>query len=509
MSDTTLIEESRSYPGDARAVPAAGADAPPTPRRADPARPLVVDLDHSLLRTDLLHEAFWRRVAANPLSALAALFGRGGKAGLKRRLSDGSAIDIDALPAHEGVAAMARKAQAEGREVAFASASDRSVVEAVAKRFGVARTFASDGETNLRGEAKADALRAAYGRGGFDYVGDSQADFAVWDQAGGVAVVDPSPRMLARVRARYGEAQVIASEGRSRRAWLRAMRPHQWVKNLLVFLPVIAAHSASVNAWALSALGFAAFCACASGLYLINDMLDLDADRRHPSKRRRPIAAGDLSLRRAAPLAGGLFVLSALLSAAANPAFALVLLGYVVMSLAYSAYLKRVVLLDIVALSGFYVLRAASGGVASSVPLTVAFVALCFTLFFALAAVKRQTELTRPRERGAARRGARLQGERHSLGDGGRIDRVGGRARRSHRLRIRLSQRANALREAGTACADGAARRRLACPRLPTRSARQNARRPGGLRAPRPVQLRGGARRSRRRRGRGALARGA
>ena len=395
MSDTTLIEESRSYPGDARAVPAAGADAPPSPRRADSARPLVVDLDHSLLRTDLLHEAFWRRVAANPLSALAALFGRGGKAGLKRRLSDGSAIDVDALPAHEGVAAMARKAQLEGREVAFASASDRSVVEAVAKRFGVARTFASDGETNLRGEAKADALRAAYGRGGFDYVGDSQADFAVWDQAGGVAVVDPSPRMLARVRARYGEAQVIASEGRSGYAWLRAMRPHQWVKNLLVFLPVIAAHSASVNAWALSALGFAAFCACASGLYLINDMLDLDADRRHPSKRRRPIAAGDLSLRRAAPLAGGLFVLSALLSAAANPAFALVLLGYVVMSLAYSAYLKRVVLLDIVALSGFYVLRAASGGVASSVPLTVAFVALCFTLFFALAAVKRQTELTR------------------------------------------------------------------------------------------------------------------
>ena len=395
-----LREEAHAPARETRAAPAARAPAqsfsPPTDSQpADAPRPLVVDLDHSLLRTDLLYETFWRRAAANPLSAIADLFGRGGKAGLKRRIADGSAIDVETLPAHDGVAAMVREAQAEGREVAFASASDRSLAEAVAERFGAARTFASDGETNLRGEAKADALCAAYGQGGFDYVGDSQADFAVWDRAASVIVVDPSPRMLARVTARYGDAAVVTRESRHGRAWLRALRPHQWVKNLLVFLPVIAAHSASVNAWALSAIGFAAFCACASGLYLINDMLDLDADRRHPSKRLRPIAAGRLSLRSAMLLAGALFALSALLSAAANPLFGLALLGYVGASLAYSGYLKRVVLLDMVALSGFYVLRAVSGGVASSVPITVAFVALCFTLFFALAAVKRQTELTR------------------------------------------------------------------------------------------------------------------
>ena len=372
-----------------RAAPAARASAQSFSRQTDAPRPLVVDLDHSLLRTDLLYETFWRRAAANPLRSIADLFGRGGKAGLKRRIADGSAIDVETLPVNDGVAAMVREAQAEGREVAFASASDRSLAEAVAERFGAARTFASDGETNLRGEAKAEALCAAYGQGGFDYVGDSPADFAVWDRASSVIVVDPSPRMLARVTERYGDAAVVEQEGRRGYAWLRALRPHQWVKNLLVFLPVIAAHSASVNAWALSAVGFAAFCACASGLYLINDMLDLDADRRHPSKRLRPIAAGRLSLRGAMLLAGALFVLSVLLSAAANPLFGLVLLGYVGASLAYSGYLKRVVLLDMVALSGFYVLRAVSGGVASSVPITVAFVALCFTLFFALAAVKR------------------------------------------------------------------------------------------------------------------------
>ena len=377
-----------------RAAQAARAPAHIAPPSTDSMRPLVVDLDHSLLRTDLLYETFWRRAAANPLRAIADLFGRGGKAGLKRRVAAGSAIDVETLPVNEGVIALVRQAQAEGREVAFASASDRSVAEAVAQRFGAARTFASDGETNLRGEAKAEALCAAYGAGGFDYVGDSRADFAVWDRAANAIVVDPSPGMLARVTERYRDAQVVRAEG-SGHAWLRALRPHQWVKNLLVFLPVIAAHSASVNAWALSAIGFAAFCACASGLYLVNDMLDLDADRRHPSKRRRPIAAGRLSLRAAMLLAGALFVLSALLSAAANPMFGLVLLGYVGASLAYSGYLKRVVLLDMVALSGFYVLRAVSGGVASSVPITVAFVALCFTLFFALAVVKRQTELTR------------------------------------------------------------------------------------------------------------------
>ena len=390
-----MSEEIHGTPRETRAVPAARAPASPVSRQTDAPRPLVVDLDHSLLRTDLLYEAFWRRAAANPLSAIAGLFGRGGKAGVKRRVSADSAIDVETLPLNDGVAAMVREAQAEGREVAFASASDRSVVEAVAERFGVTRTFASDGETNLRGEAKAEALCAAYGSGGFDYVGDSQADFAVWDRAAGVTVVAPSTRMLIAVKARYGEARILTAEGSSGYAWLRALRPHQWVKNLLVFLPVIAAHSASANAWALSALGFAAFCACASGLYLINDMLDLDADRRHPSKRRRPIAAGRLSIRSAMLLAGGLFILSALLSAAANPVFGLALLGYVAASLAYSGYLKRVVLLDMIALSGFYVLRAVSGGVASSVPITVAFVALCFTLFFALAAVKRQTELTR------------------------------------------------------------------------------------------------------------------
>lgn len=154
--------------------------------------PLVIDQNHGLLRTDLLYETFWRCMTTNPAGAVAAFFGAGGKARIKQCLAAGAEIDFDLLSIHQEVSARLRAAQAEGRHVAFASAADRRLVEAIAARFGVPQIFASDGRTNLKGSAKAEVLCAAYGSGRFDYVGNAKADFAVWDHASRVLVVEPS-----------------------------------------------------------------------------------------------------------------------------------------------------------------------------------------------------------------------------------------------------------------------------------------------------------------------------
>ncbi len=361
----------------------------------DTAHPLVINLNHSFLRTDLRYEAFWRRMTANLAQALVALARRDSQAGGKQRVEAGTEIDCTLLPVHTGVLARLRAAQAKGRAVALASASDSHWVKAIADCYGVTQTFASDGETNLKGPATAEALCAVYGSGGFDYVGDSEADFAVWDHAARILVVDPSSALLAKVQARYGTVEVVRDENPATHTWFHVMRPHQWVKNLLLFLPALAAHSASELAWGMAALGCAAFCLGASGLYIINDLLDLDADRLHASKRHRPIAAGRFPIRHAMALSAGLLTGACLLALVMGPLFALVLLGYLVATLVYSGYLKRVVFLDMVLLSGFYVLRVLGGAVASAVPLSAWLVVFCFAFFLAVATVKRQTELTR------------------------------------------------------------------------------------------------------------------
>lgn len=189
--------------------------------------------------------------------------------------------------------------------------------------------------------------------------------------------------------------EVVRDEDRPARVWLRALRPHQWIKNLLLFLPALAAHGTLGTSWLTTLLGCVAFCAAAAGLYVVNDLIDLEADRHHASKRYRPIAAGRLAIRHAMGLAAGLLIVAGLLAFATGLHFAIVLCVYCVAALAYSGFLKRIVLLDIALLSGFYVLRVVAGAAASAIPVSAWLVTFCFTFFLALATVKRQTELTR------------------------------------------------------------------------------------------------------------------
>jgi 4-hydroxybenzoate polyprenyltransferase/phosphoserine phosphatase len=357
---------------------------------------LCVDLDGTLVHTDLLHESVLALLRRNPLLLLLLpLWLLGGKARLKREVARRTQVDVTLLPYDARVLALLREAGSRPR--VLCSASDQAVVDAVAAHVGgFDAALGSDGETNLGGARKAQVLVARYGERGFDYVGDAAADLPVWARARRAITANASPRVLARLRRMRAPDAVIERRAGAWRAAVRALRPHQWSKNLLVFVAAVAAHRIFEPAALYAAtLAFVAFCLCASGAYVFNDLVDLDADRRHPRKRARPFAAGRL------PVAGGLaaallLVLAAFaLASLLPPRFVLVLGLYAATTLAYSLLLKRIVLVDVVVLAALYTLRIVAGAVAIPVEASGWFLAFAMCLFLSLALVKRYAEVHR------------------------------------------------------------------------------------------------------------------
>lgn len=375
-----------------------------------PAPVLVVDMDRSLLRSDTLHEALIAFVAAEPWR-IPALCGwlRLGKAGFKQRLADELIVEAAGLPVNECVVELIGKARDEGRRVVLVSAADQRQVDAVAAHLGLfdeahgTGTGALDGSdpgsnrdgSNLGGHAKARFLVERFGAKGFDYVGDSRADLPVWAVARRAFTVGAPASLRAAAGRACGEVEHLAP-----RAWLpdaahylRALRPHQWLKNLLVFLPLLAAHEP--GAFGAALLAFVVFSMTASSVYLINDLLDLAADRAHPRKRLRPFAAGTIPIARGAALAPALAGTALLLALLFLPSrFLAVLALYYVSTFAYSLVLKRQLIVDVWMLGALYTLRVLGGGEATGIPLTFWILGFSMFLFLALAAVKRQAELT-------------------------------------------------------------------------------------------------------------------
>ena len=361
--------------------------------------PLVVDLDGTLTPGDSLHEAAIAMLVERPALAPAlAGWTRRGPAAVKaevaaRRIATG-------LPVRPEVAELVRAARAEGRRTVLATAADRRQAEAMAAETGLFDEVLASGDgVNLKGAAKADALVARFGEGGFDYAGDSAADLAVWARARNVITVGAGAALRTRAEtagAGRGTVTHLAPPPAGRpkaRTWARALRPHQWSKNLLVFLPALAAHDPAALLPALAA--FVAFSLTASSVYLVNDLADLDADRAHPRKRLRPFAAGALP-----PLAGVLAAPGLILAAVAigalftAPMFLLVLAVYYVTTFAYSLWLKKKLVIDVITLSGLYTVRIVAGAAAAGVALSPWMLGFSMFLFLALAAVKRQGELT-------------------------------------------------------------------------------------------------------------------
>lgn len=377
--------------------------------------PLAVDVDGTLLKTDLLHEAALQFVAHHPWETPRLVgWALSGKAALKAKLADRVDPVIATMPLREETLAVIREAQAEGRPVYLASASDRRYIEQLAERVGgIAGVFATDGVTNLAGEAKARKLEEEFGPGGFDYAGDMPVDLAVWKSARRALVVAHSSGFEARVRKSFPDAEFIARPRVRPRPFIKALRVHQYAKNALIFLSMIAGHQLGVAAIIDSFLAFLCFCAAASSAYLINDLLDLPGDREHPRKRNRPIANGSLPIVSAVILGAALLPLSLAVAYLFLPlGFLAVLILYVVATLGYSLVLKRKVIVDVIMLAGLYTIRVLAGAAATDAAPSKWLLMFSLFLFLCLAIVKRCSELVQRRDAGKTKtvgRGYRVE----------------------------------------------------------------------------------------------------
>ncbi|MGH8545415.1 MAG: UbiA family prenyltransferase [Gammaproteobacteria bacterium] len=373
---------------------------------------LCIDLDGSLLKTDLLYESFAALLRTNPLEVIRfPSWLLGGKARLKAELAKRMSFDPGRLPYNERVLEYLHREKARGRRLVLATASDRRFATLVAEHLGVFdEVVASDGSRNLKGKLKSDLLVDRFGEKGFDYVGDSIADRVIWERAAQCILVSRDKGALKRM----GNKVVIAEELFSPRApavFFRALRVHQWVKNLLVFVPLVMAHQLGDADRVLKALlAFLAFSLCASAVYLMNDLADLDADRLHPTKRHRPIASGDLGIPFAIGLAPVLLLMSGALALFTSAGFGVLLGLYFALTSAYSFALKKIAILDIVVLASLYTLRVLAGGRAVDVPVSPWLLGFSMFLFFSLACMKRYSELLSLRKKNeelAAGRGYR------------------------------------------------------------------------------------------------------
>lgn len=358
--------------------------------------PLCVDLDGTLVNTDLLIEALLKLAKANPLRLLSLPFWlMRGKAYFKEQVFSRVSFDVSRLPYNEDFLAYLRAEKHAGRQLILTTATVRAVAQEIASHLGVFdRVVASDATRNLAGREKAEVLVREFGSKNFSYAANAYVDLNVWKEAAAAHVVHPAPGLTKLVEAVCPVASV--HEARRNRLFLvlRAIRLHQWAKNILIFLPLIFAHRfTDLSLLASCLLAFVAFSLTSSSVYLINDLLDLESDRRHPDKRRRPFAAGDLPLLVGILLAPCLLAGGMLIGLGLSVRFLIVLAGYFVITSAYSLRLKQVVLADVLILAWLYSWRVFAGSAASDIPASRWLLAFLIFLFMSLAMLKRMSEL--------------------------------------------------------------------------------------------------------------------
>jgi 4-hydroxybenzoate polyprenyltransferase len=334
--------------------------------------PLVIDVDGVLVRSDMLVESIFGFVGRFPFEAYKLpLWLWRGQTAFKHSLALTTDIDAATLPYDEVVLARMRQARAEGRPVYLVSISDERLVKAIADHLGgIDGWIASDRTTNLLATGKASRLIEAFGAGGFEFVGSDRRRFA--DAANASAAAAP--------RDPWG-------------ALLRLLRPHQWAKNALLGVALLTAHRFTFSAALLAFLAVIAFSACASAAYVLNDLLDIQADRGHPTKRNRPFASGEVSFAAGAALAILSLLFAFVVAAVISLEFVGVLALYLALTVAYSLVLKRRLLIDVVTLAGLYTIRVVAGAVAIQVPMSEWLLTFCMFIFLSLALVKRYSEL--------------------------------------------------------------------------------------------------------------------
>jgi len=359
-------------------------------------QPLVIDLDGTLIHTDTLHESALRLLRDRPWRFFRIPFWLlQGKASLKRQLAHQTAFDPKFLPYNRELLGWLTQQRVAGRTLILCTASDRSVATSIADHLGIFdEVMASDGALNLAGRHKAEALLKRFGQGGFDYAGNSTADLAVWPFARHAVVVNALDELASKAASCCKIEQTFPAKAIGFTAWLGIFRIHQWLKNLLLFVPLFAAHQlTSADTWLSLILAFLAFSLCASSVYITNDLLDLESDRHHPRKRHRPFASGLVPALKGVVLAPLLLAASLGLASFVSGAFLPWLMFYFVLSCAYSWLLKRFMLVDCLTLALLYTVRILAGTAAAGLSMSFWLLAFSVFLFLSLAFLKRFAEL--------------------------------------------------------------------------------------------------------------------
>lgn len=376
---------------------------PPVPVAAAAARPLCVDLDGTLVKSDTLLDSVLVLGRRKPSQVWRLPFWlMRGRAALKAHLASTVSLDVAHLPYNRDLLAFLEQEHAAGRKLYLATGADQTLARRIAAHLGIFEdVLASDGGTNLTGNHKLDGVRRRFGSQGFDYIGNATPDLPLLAAALEPMLANASPAMHAMVRSRHIR---IVREFRDRPAGAmvltKAVRLHQWTKNVLMFVPVLLAHDLSFPKVSSAVLAFVSLSLFASAAYVVNDLLDIEADRQHPRKRYRPFAAGDLSPLTGLAIVAVFFALSLLAAHFLPLAFLGWLLGYLCISLLYTFWLKRVVLVDVIVLAGLYTLRMLAGGAATDTPLSPWLLGFSGFLFLSLAMVKRFSELESHRTNG-------------------------------------------------------------------------------------------------------------
>jgi len=357
--------------------------------------PLVVDLDGTLTPTDTLIEETIRLVKRNPLKGFLIpyrlLYGR---AAFKSYIAVNSIFSAENLPLRQSFVDYLTTEKRKGRRIILATAAHRSIAEPVAAKLGLfEEVLASEGSLNLKGEAKLAAIRKSVGEP-FAYAGDSAADLPIWKAAKAAVLVGVSSKIASTVRRDTPVEREFPRLETNAAVWVRALRIHQWLKNLLLFVPLLTAFSfLEPGKFITMSIAFLAFSFAASAGYVINDILDIDSDRLHLRKRNRPFANASITIPAGFLATVGLLAAACLLAATISVHFLAMLMVYLTFTSAYSWVFKQYVLIDVLMLSLLYTLRIISGSVAVDITTSSWLLAFSVFIFFSLALVKRCSEL--------------------------------------------------------------------------------------------------------------------
>lgn len=357
--------------------------------------PICVDLDHTLISTDIIWEQILELLKRNPLIFFVIIiwFLRGKKF-LKNKLTEKVEIDPNQLPFRQSVIDFILEKKRNGAKAYLVTATNEIVARRINNFLGLFdEVYGSTSQVNLRGKYKAKLLEEKFGRFGFEYLGDSKKDLPIWKISARNYLVTPSKNLERRVAKipNFGGLVGITSIGISR--YFQLIRIHQWVKNFLLFLPPLLAHKLFPGIYLISILSFISFSFVASAIYILNDFFDLKSDRVHPYKRNRPIPSGSVDLTTALIISVLLMTIGISLSIFISWNFFAIIFIYILLNFFYSSIFKSVPLLDIFVLSIFYAIRIYAGGIATSVPVSNWLIAFSIFFFFSLSALKRFSEM--------------------------------------------------------------------------------------------------------------------